>query len=371
VTVDLAIVGLGYWGPNLARAAASIRDGRLSAICDADPARLERFSTLYPGAKAYSDLEALLADDSVDAVVLATPVASHFRLAERILQSGRHVLVEKPLAQTAAECVRLIELAREHGTVLMVGHVFLYNAAVRKVKEYVDSGELGEIFYLYSQRLNLGKVRQDVNALWNFAPHDFSIMSYWLGATPDRVSARGYSYVLDNTEDVVFLTADYPGGIGSGVHISWLDPQKVRLMTVVGSRKMIVYDDTQADAKVAVYDKSVSKVGPNELGSFETFGQFQLLHRAGDVLLPKIDFVEPLQVELQHFVECIRDGTNPLTDGRAGLAVVQALEASQRSLRSNGALVDVEPGPSSSSGDAASAAIMGRARLADAPAQLR
>jgi predicted dehydrogenase len=224
----------------------------------------------------------------------------------------------------------------------MVGHVFLYNAAVRRVKEYVDSGELGDIYYLYSQRLNLGQVRRDVNALWNFAPHDFSIMSYWLDATPERVSARGYSYVLDRTEDVVFVTADYPAGIGSSVHISWLDPQKVRLMTIVGSRKMIVYDDTHPDAKVALYDKSVAKVDTGGLGSFETFGQFQLLHRAGDVLLPKVDFVEPLQVELQHFVDCIRDGQTPLTDGRAGLAVVRALEAAQLSMARDGTIVPVE-----------------------------
>ena len=224
----------------------------------------------------------------------------------------------------------------------MVGHVFLFNAAVRKVRDYIDSGELGDILYAYSQRLNLGKVRTDVNALWNFAPHDLSILSYWLGAGPERITARGYSYVQPGIEDVVFVTADFPGNIGANIHISWLDPQKVRLMTVVGSRKMVVYDDTNADARVVVYDKGVDTVPATGLGTFETFGQFQLLHRAGDVLIPAVDFTEPLLLETQHFVDCIRDGTRPLTDGESGLAVVRALEAAQRSLDAQGVPVMVE-----------------------------
>ena len=341
-SVNVVVVGLGYWGPNLARAVATVRGGGLYGICDTDAARIERFARAYPGARTYATLDDVLADDDAHAIVLSTPVDSHFGLARRILSAGRHVLVEKPLARSSEECRTLIDLARVQGVVLMVGHVFLFNAAVRKVRDYIDSGELGDILYAYSQRLNLGKVRTDVNALWNFAPHDLSILSYWLGAGPERIAARGYSYVQPGIEDVVFVTADFPGNIGANIHISWLDPQKVRLMTVVGSRKMVVYDDTNADARVVVYDKGVDSVPATGLGTFETFGQFQLLHRAGDVLIPAVDFTEPLLLETQHFVDCIRDGTRPLTDGESGLAVVRALEAAQRSLDAQGVPVMVE-----------------------------
>jgi predicted dehydrogenase len=346
MTVNVVVVGLGYWGPNVARAVTAVKGGRLYGICDMDPARLQRFAGMYPSAIAFSSLDDVLADDQVQAVILATPVDSHFRLAQRVLLAGKHLLVEKPLARTSAECRTLIELADTNHLTLMVGHVFLYNAAVRKVREYIASGELGDIHYAYSQRLNLGQVRRDVNALWNFAPHDFSILSWWLGGGPSRVTARGFCYVQPGIEDVVFVTADFAGGVGANIHISWLDPQKVRLMTVVGSRKMIVYDDTQPDNRVAIYDKGVDRVGGDPsrsgLGSFETFDQFQLLHRAGDVLIPKVDFTEPLQVQGQHFVDCIRDGTVPLTDGRSGLAVVEALEAAQRSMEQGGVAVEVE-----------------------------
>jgi predicted dehydrogenase len=336
MSVNLAVVGLGYWGPNLARAASSVRGGRLYGICDSDPVRVERFAGAYPAARAFTSLDDVLADDDVHAVILSTPVASHFDMGMRILSSGRHVLVEKPLATTSGECQQLIDQAAERSVVLMVGHVFLYNAAVRRVREYIDQGELGDVLYAYSQRLNLGRVRQDVNALWNFAPHDFSILDYWLRSHPERLTARGFSYIQDSIEDVVFVTADYPRGVGANIHISWLDPQKVRLMTVVGTSKMIVYDDTAPDARVVIYDKGVARVAREGIGSFETFGQFQLLHRAGDVLIPKLEFDEPLQVECQHFVDCIRSGETPLTDGASGLAVVRALEAAQASIVAGG-----------------------------------
>lgn len=342
MSINVVVVGLGYWGPNLARAVSNVHDGRLYGICDTDPARLTRFSSMYQSTEAFSTLDDVLNDEQVDAIVLSTPVGTHFRLAERILASGRHVLVEKPLARSSAECESLIQSAETHGVVLMVGHVFLYNSAVRRVREYIESGDLGDVLYVYSQRLNLGRVRQDVNALWNFAPHDISILTYWLGAGPERIAARGYSYVQEGIEDVVFMTADFPDNVGANIHISWLDPQKVRLMTVVGSRKMIVYDDTQPDARVAIYDKGVQRIETAGLGTFETFGQFQLLHRAGDVLIPAIEFIEPLQLECQHFVDCIRDGTQPMTDGQSGLAVVRALEAAQRSLDSSGVPMPVD-----------------------------
>ncbi|HKC62736.1 MAG TPA: Gfo/Idh/MocA family oxidoreductase [Pyrinomonadaceae bacterium] len=332
--INVALIGLGYWGPNLARNLSLLSRARLHAICDMRAERLENFGRQYSGVKKMANAADVFADPEIDAVVIATPVQTHFELAAAALRAGKHVMVEKPLAQSAQQCEELIALADARQLILMTGHVFIYNAAVRKVKEHIQSGELGEIYYIYSQRLNLGIIRQDVNALWNFCPHDFSILHYWLGATPERIFAHGYSYVQPGIEDVVFVTMDFPNGIGANVHISWLDPNKLRRMTVVGSEKMVIYDDVSADAKVLVYDKSVSKRPKSEmsLGHYENFGEFQLLLRAGDVLIPKIDFVEPLKLECQHFVDCILGGKQPLTDGRDGLKVVQMLEAAQASL---------------------------------------
>jgi len=346
MSVNVALVGLGYWGPNLARNLVGLNGAALHTLCDAAPARLQQFARQYPGARATGDYESVLADSSVHAVVIATPVNTHFELALAALRAGKHVLVEKPLAQTSGECGQLIAAAREGRLTLMAGHVFLYNAAVRKVKEYIDSGQIGKVYYVYSQRLNLGIVRKDVNALWNFAPHDFSILNYWLGSAPTAATSRGFSYIQPGIEDVVFLTLDYPEGVGANIHISWLDPHKVRSMTVVGSERMVVYDDVSADARVVLYDKGVtrkvleSKAGEEaSLGRFETFGEFQLLTRAGDVLIPKIDFTEPLRLECQHFVDCIVSGEPPLTSGEEALNVIRALECAQLSLKQGGASV--------------------------------
>jgi len=332
--INVAVVGLGHWGPNLARNIAALPDAHLYALCDIRTDRLEHVGRQYPAAKRQADFDAVLRDPDVDAVIIATPVHTHFELAFAALRAGKHVLVEKPLAQTNAQCQELISLSKKNGRILMVGHVFLYNAAVRKVKEYIQSGELGQIYYIYSQRLNLGIIRQDLNALWNFGPHDFSILCYWLDALPERVLARGYSYIQPGIEDVVFVTLDFPNGVGASVHISWLDPNKVRRMTVVGSKKMVVYDDISADAKIVVYDRGVMKKPDDglSLGRYESFGEFQLLLRAGDVLIPKLDFVEPLKVECQHFVRCVLTGTPPLTDGYNGLRVVRILEMAQRAM---------------------------------------
>jgi predicted dehydrogenase len=257
-------------------------------------------------------------------------------------------MVEKPLAQPRAQCRDLIELAERSRLTLMVGHVFLFNAAVRRMKDYIDSGELGEVRYIYSQRLNLGQVRTDVNALWNFAPHDLSILMYWLDNVPESVIARGYSYVQPGIEDVVFMTLDFPNNVGANVHISWLDPFKIRRMTVVGSEKMIVYDDVSADARITIYDKGVARTRRPDaqisLGSYETFAEFQLLHRAGDVLIPKVEFTEPLLLECQHFIDCIQSGERPLTDGESGLRVVNVLETAQSSLAAGGAAQRTGPG---------------------------
>lgn len=345
MTVNVALVGLGYWGPNLARNLAAASAGRLHTLCDVRWERVSQIAAQYPGVRVRTDYGSVLEDPDVHAAVIATPVHTHFELAAAALRTGKHVLVEKPLAQTSKECRELIALAEDRKLVLMAGHVFLYNAAVRKVKEYLDAGLVGKVYYIYSQRLNLGIIRRDVNALWNFAPHDISVFNYWLGEAPIGVVARGYSYLQPEVEDVVFMTLDYPGGVGANVHISWLDPHKIRRMTVVGSEKMIVYDDVNAEARVMIYDKGVIKkamhgASPNanglSFGRSENFGEFQLLLRAGDVLIPRIDAAEPLRLECQHFIECIIRGERPLSDGYDGLRVVQALEEAQASLKQNG-----------------------------------
>lgn len=342
---NIAVVGLGHWGPNLARNFASLPEANLHTLCDLDEARLRRVGARYPKARQTTDFESVLQDDAVDAVALATPVHTHFKLAGAALRAGKHTLVEKPLASTSAEARQLVDLADAQGLILMVGHVFLYNAAVRKVKEYIDSGELGDIYYIYAQRLNLGIVRQDVNALWNFAPHDISIINYWLDAAPMSVSARGYSFLRSNIEDVVFLNMEYAGGQAASIHVSWLDPNKVRRMTVVGSKKMVVYDDVSPDAKIKLFDKGVDIIPANGLGRYNTFGEFQLLLRAGDLLIPKINFSEPLKDECRAFVDAIRTGRPPLADGRNGLEVVRVLETAQQSLKNSKSVILQEESP--------------------------
>ena len=335
--VNVAIIGSGYWGPNLIRNVAALPTARLHTVCDIREEALVQIKKQYPATRLTANSLEVLNDPAIDAVVIATPVATHYTLVKESLEAGKHVLVEKPLAMTSVECQELIDLAEQQNRVLMVGHVFRYNAAVQKLKSYIDSGELGEIYYIYSSRLNLGRIRRDVNALWNFAPHDISIITHLLDMTPAQVTVSGFSYIQPAVEDVVFMTLNFPNGIGAHIHLSWLDPRKVRLMTVVGSKKMVIYDDVSSDAKIRVYDKSVTKQPMQQsLGDFSSFGEFQLLLRAGDVLIPKIDFVEPLKVECQHFIECILEQKQPLTDGWEGLRVVQVLEAAQRSLDKHG-----------------------------------
>lgn len=336
--VRVGQIGLGYWGPNLLRNLLSLPNVQVVAVADLDCTRLSQVRLNSANIETTTDSIALLDRRDLDAVVIATPAKTHFELAWRALQTGKHVLVEKPMAMSTAKGAKLVALAEEKGLVLMVGHTFLYNAAVRRLKEYLDEGELGDVFYLYSQRLNLGRVRQDVNALWNFAPHDISIILYLLEQMPVEVTARGFACLQPGIEDVVFMTLAFPGGVGAQVHISWLDPQKVRRMTVVGSRKMVVYDDVSTDAKIVIYDRGVDRIPTSDSPrDFNTFAEFQLLPRRGDVLIPALDFPEPLRLECQHFIECILEGNRPLTDGYHGLAVVKVLEAAQRSLEKGGA----------------------------------
>lgn len=335
--MNMAVIGVGYWGGNLARVLFQLPTCRLHSVCDIRQKCLEYFKRSFPTVETSLDYKTLLKDREIEAVVVATEAQYHYQIAKDCLEAGKHTLVEKPLSLTSRECRELIEIAEKRKRVLMVGHTFEYNAAVRKLKEYVVNGELGKIYYIYSSRLNLGKIRQDINAMWNFAPHDISIILYLMGCEPIMVSAQGLCCIQEGIEDVVFMHLEFPNGVSAHIHISWLDPNKVRKMTVVGSKKMIIYDDIESDAKIQVYDKGIDKKKLEEsLGEFETFGDFQLLLRAGDIHMPKIDFVEPLKVECSHFIECVKEGRKPLTDGYDGLRVVKVLEAAQRSLDNGG-----------------------------------
>jgi len=340
--IGIGVAGAGYWGPNLIRNFAGTSGCRLVGVADRDEERLARVKKGYPFVETTGDLEDLLRYEDIQGVALATPAGTHYELARQVLQSGKSVFVEKPLATTSAECEELIELAARKDLVLMVGHVFEYNAAVLQVDELIKSQELGEVYYIYSQRLNLGVVRQDVNAMWNLAPHDISIALLWLGEMPASVNARGYTYLQEGIEDVVYLNLEFASGVAVHIHVSWLDPGKVRRMTVVGSKKMVVYDDASADAKIQLFDKGIDRKNmEGSLGSFDSFGRFQLIKRAGDVLIPQVDFTEPLGLETAHFVECIAEGKRPITDGENGLRVVKVLEAASQSLAQGGISIPI------------------------------
>jgi predicted dehydrogenase len=272
-------------------------------------------------------VESALADGEVDGVVVAVPVESHYEVAMAALQAGRHVLVEKPLSRTASEAIRLCEEADRRSQVLMVGHTFLYNGTVRRIKEMIDGGELGEIRYIFMRRLNLGIVRHDVDALWNLAPHDLSILNYWIDRPVVQVSAVGHCYLQPGIADVVFAHLAYEGNVAGHIQVSWLDPSKVRHATVVGSRRMLLYDDMSSDARLVVYDKGIDATDLTaNLGRFETFAQHQFIVRAGDAWLPRVDFTEPLMEEISDFVGSIAEGRQPLANGASGLAVVEQLE---------------------------------------------
>ncbi len=328
----IALVGYGYWGPNLARNFHQLPNAELRYVVDLSPELRQKAERLY-NCRTTADLEPVLADPEVDAVAIATPVRTHFALGRAALAAGKHLFVEKPLTMDVAEGRLLVDLAAEQQRVLMVGHVFEYNPAVRYIKQAIDQGELGDIYYLYSRRVNLGRVQSDVNALWSIAPHDISIALYLLGQMPEAVRCQGASCLRGEVEDVIFLTLSFPDNVLCHVHASWLDPSKTREMTVVGSQKMIVYDDVSAEGKVRVYDKGAFRKGD------VTYGDFQYKLHSGDILIPRLDMREPLQEECAHFVECINTGRRPLTDGENGLRVLRVLAAGQQSLEEDGAKV--------------------------------
>ena len=324
--VSVGIVGLGYWGPNLARNFAAIPGCEVRYLCDADEAARDRVARTLPAARATADLDELLADPDLDAVVLATPVPTHAELAVRALEAGKHCFVEKPLAVTSADAERAVAAAHHAGRLLMVGHLLEYHPGVRRLKELTASGELGEeIYYIYGNRLNLGKLRADENALWSLGAHDVSVVLYLADEEPIEVEAHGESYVRPGVEDVVFCFMRFPSGLTAHLHLSWLDPHKERRFTVVGSQKMATFDDMELERKLTVYDKGFDE-------DSRTYGEY--ITRSGDVFSPRIPNVEPLRVECEHFIDAIRSGQPPRSDGASGLRVVRVLEQLQRSLDS-------------------------------------
>ena len=327
----IAIVGLGYWGPNWVRNFSQIPGIERVVCCDFSRPRLDHIKGRYPSVMITDQLDRVLDDPRVDAVIVATPVNTHFEIASRCLKAGKSTLVEKPLATSSAEAEQLIRLARERDLTLMSGHTFEYSAPVIKIRELIDSGELGDIFYISSVRANLGLFRNDVNVAWDLATHDISIILKLLGEMPLEVTCQGESHYHEHIEDVALLTLRFANKVIAYVHVSWLDPNKIRRTTIVGSRKMLVYDDTVLQEKVRVYDKGVTKHP-----YYDTYGDFQLSYRYGDVNIPRIDDPEPLKMECDHFVDCVRSGVSPNSDGFSGLRVVKVLEAADRSLKNNG-----------------------------------
>ncbi len=335
--VGIAVVGTGDWGANLVRNFASLPGARLAALHDTDPQRLRQTAARYPGARALDSLGAVAASPDVQGVVIAASAVAHHPVAKALLEAGKDVFVEKPLALSVEQAEELVRIAETRDRILMVGHLLLHHPAVRYLKDLVDRGELGDLLYLYSQRVNLGKVRRDENALWSFAPHDLSVILHLLGMEPVDVVARGSAFLQDGTEDVVFVDLRFPGGKLAHVHVSWLDPHKLRKFTVVGTRKMAVFDDMEASEKVRLYDKGVDRTG-----QVVSYGD-ALAVRSGDIVIPRIPLQEPLRLECQHFVDCVRDHRRPLTDGAGGLQVVRVLAAAQASLEQGGVPVPVAP----------------------------
>lgn len=327
--IRVGVIGYGYWGPNLVRNLAECDDARVTTIADLRPDRRALAARQHPGARIVEDPAAILGDTGVDAVVVATPITTHFELAKRALEAGKHVLVEKPLAHTVEHAKSLIDLALRGNLTLMVDHTFVYTSAVRRVKEMLDSGGLGRVHYFDSVRVNLGLVQSDVNVLWDLAPHDFAIMDYWLDKRPAAVSAFGSSHV-NGLEDIAYVTLLFQDNTIAHFHVNWLAPAKIRRIIVGGSRKMVVYDDMETSEKVKVYDKGVTMGGADPY-------QTRVQYRSGDMFSPHLDTTEALRVEGQHFIDCVARRTRPLTDGEAGLRVVELLEAAGRSLRMGGA----------------------------------
>jgi predicted dehydrogenase len=337
MTVKIGQIGLGAWGKNLLRTFNGLSGVSVTKACDLDASTIKKLTNGYPGTEFTNDPAQVINDNSLDAIVIATPPADHFDLASRAMAAGKDVFVEKPLVLKIDHGRRLVELAEEHKRILMVGHIMEYHPASLKLKEYIVSGKLGKIHYLYSTRVNLGKVRDIENALWSFAPHDISLIIFLLDKMPIKVTATGADYLQKNIEDVSFMTMHFPDKTMAHIHVSWLDPHKERKLTVVGSKMMAVFDDTESSEKIWLYDKGVE----TKL-DYNTYGEYLNL-RAGDILIPRVDSAEPLKLECEHFINCVKTRTQPRSDGRDGLKVLTILSAAQSSMEQGGAPMEIFP----------------------------
>ena len=335
-SVNVGVVGVGGWGKNLARNYSEIPEANLRYLCDLDESKLRAMQDQFQPERITTRFDDLVEDPELQAVVIATTGPTHYDLCKKALLADKDVYVEKPFVLSVAEAEEIVALADSRQRILMVGHLLEYHPVVQKLKDLIDSGELGEVRYIYSQRLNLGTVRMDENALWNFAPHDISVILYLLGLSPSDVSARGQSYLQEGIEDVVFMTLNFGDKAMGHVHVSWLDPHKIRRITIVGSQRMAVFDDLEANEKLKIYDK-----GAEVNTDYDTFAEYVGL-RFGDITIPYIRVGEPLRVECEHFLDCVRERKTPLSDGQDGLRVVKVLEAAARSLEGNGSPVQIK-----------------------------
>ena len=347
---NVGVVGCGYWGPNLIRNFRTLPDCRMKLMCDVSEERLRHLRGLYPEIEGDNRFDHMLNGSNLDAVVIATAVKHHFPMAKAALLAGKHTLIEKPMACSTAECEELIDIAQHNGLVLMVGHTFLYSAAVRRIKEIVDHNDIGEIRYISARRLNLGLFQTDINVTWDLAPHDLSIILHIMGEAPHSLNCRGAAHVTPGIEDVTSMNLHFTKDRSAIVQSSWLDPRKVREMTIVGTKRMIVYDDIAPQEKIKIFDVRVERP-PH----YDTFAEFQYAYHYGDMYCPHIKQDEPLKAECQHFVDSIRQGTVPLTSGEDGLKVVRILEASSKSVKQDGAPIDLTGNRSATHGKARAA----------------
>jgi predicted dehydrogenase len=333
----VAVVGLGYWGPNLVRNLHEVGDAEVVSVCDLDAGALEGIGKRFPAVRRTTSFEDVIGDRRVDAVAIATPVSTHYALAGAALRAGKHVFVEKPLASSSTEALELLELAEASGLILMPGHTFLYSPPVNLVRDLIVSRELGEIYFISTSRVNLGLHQPDVSVAWDLAPHDFSILRYWLGEAPAQVAALSRDCIVPGIPDVAFINLEFPSGTIAHVEISWLAPSKLRRTAVVGSEKMVVYDDS-SNEPVRVFDSGVLPRNP------ESFGEYKLTYRTGDIVSPRVEIAEPLLLEMADFCAAIRTGSTPRSSPELGVDVVRAIEAVELSLARNGERTDVAPG---------------------------
>ena len=341
--INVGVIGCGYWGPNIVRNFRQIDNCNLKWCSDLSESRIKHMKGLYPSIKFTKDYNDILNDKEIGAVVIATPVSTHFKIGMDALMKGKHILIEKPITHSSEDAKKLIEVAAKNKKILMVDHTMEYSPAVKKIKEYIEKGELGQVLTVDMIRVNLGVFQKDVNVIWDLIPHDISILVYLLGLMPEKVISVGESYIQKSIEDDAHLTLKFKNKITAHIHVSWLDPCKIRKTTIVGRKKMLVFDDLEPTEKIRVYDKGVTieKNGIPIQNYYDTFGEYQLLHRSGDIFIPKIETTEPLNNMCRHFLDCIENGKTPVSDGQSGLRVVRVVEAAQESLRNNSREVEI------------------------------